>query len=71
MSTVSDILKAVREVLLLQSQVGRLEEQIDEQNDELKQIGRDVIALDKRVVRIEAMIEMSGRSGRAAPRIEG
>ncbi|BBB11863.1 hypothetical protein [Sphingopyxis sp. FD7] len=70
MSTVSDILKSIREVLLLQSQVERLEEQIDEQINELKQVSRDIIALDKRVVRIETMIEMSGRGG-GQPRIEG
>lgn len=70
MSTVSDILKSIREVLLLQSQVERLEEQIDEQINELKQVSRDIIALDKRVVRIETMIEMSARGG-GQPRIEG
>lgn len=69
MSTVGDILKSVREVLLLQSQVERLEEQIDEQNDELRRVSRDIIALDKRVVRIETMIEMSQRN--SPPRIEG
>lgn len=69
MSTVGDILKSVREVLLLQSQVERLEEQIDEQNDELRRVSRDIIALDKRVVRIETMIEMSQRN--PPPRIEG
>ncbi|HMO75547.1 MAG TPA: hypothetical protein PKD99_03110 [Sphingopyxis sp.] len=68
MSTVSDILKSIREVLLLQSQVERLEGQIDEQNNELRQVSRDIIALDKRLVRIETMIEMSGRGG-AQPRI--
>lgn len=69
MSTIGDILKSVREVLLLQSQVERLEEQIGGQNDELRQIARDMIGLDKRVVRIETMIEMSARGGQP-PRIE-
>lgn len=70
MSTVGDILKSVREVLLLQSQVERLEARVDEQNDEMRAISRDIIGLDKRLVRIETMIEMSaGRAGQA-PRIK-
>ena len=71
MSAVGDILKSVREVLLLQSQVERLEEQIDEQNDELKLMSRDLIGLDKRLVRIETMIEMAGSRVGQPPRIEG
>lgn len=71
MSTVGDILKSVREVLLLQSQVERLEDRIDEQNDELRQVSRDIIGLDKRIVRIETMIEMSASRGNQPPRIDG
>jgi septal ring factor EnvC (AmiA/AmiB activator) len=71
MSAVGDILKSVREVLLLQSQVERLEQQIDNQNDELRNVARDLIALDKRVVRIETMIELSAGRGSPPPRIEG
>ena len=71
MSAVGDILKSVREVLLLQSQIERLEEQIDEQNDELKLMSRDLIGLDKRLVRIETMIEMAGSRVGQPPRIEG
>ncbi len=71
MSAVGDILKSVREVLLLQSQVERLEEQIDEQNDELKLMSRDLIGVDKRLVRIETMIEMAGSRVGQPPRIEG
>ena len=68
MSTVGDILKSIREVLLLQSQVERLEEQIDEQNDELKRVSRDIVGIDKRLVRIETMIEMTAR-GSQPPQI--
>ena len=70
MSAVGDILKSVREVLLLQSQVERLEARIDDQNDELRNIARDLIGLDKRVIRIETMIEMTTGRGGQAPRIE-
>lgn len=70
MSTVGDILKSVREVLMLQSQVERLEVRVDEQNDEMRAISRDIIGLDKRLVRIETMIEMSAGRGTQAPRIE-
>lgn len=61
MSTVGDVLKSVRSVLLLQSQVEHLEQEIVEQNEELKRVARDLVALDKRVVRIETMIEMGSR----------
>lgn len=70
MSTVGDILKSVREVLMLQSQVERLEARVDEQNDEMRAISRDIIGLDKRLVRIETMIEMSVGRGTQTPRIE-
>jgi len=69
MSTVGDILKSVREVLLLQSQVEGLEEEIGEQNEELKRLSRDLIGLDKRVVRIETLIEFSSPAKRSPPRI--
>lgn len=61
MSTIGDVLRSVREVLLLQSQVERLEEQIDEQNGELKRIGFMVIDLDKRLFALERVIDLAAR----------
>lgn len=73
MSAISDALKGLKQVLLLQEQVGHLERGAERQRDEIKALGKDVIGLDKRIVRIEAMIEMT--MARAAPssppRLEG
>lgn len=69
MSAINDALKGIKDLLLLQNQVHNLERAAQSQVEELKRVGLDVIALDKRVVRIETMIEMSGR-GTAGRRIE-
>lgn len=73
MSTLGDALKGLKQVLLLQEQVGHLERSAERQRDEIKALGRDLISLDKRVVRIEAMIEFA--TARAAspanPALEG
>jgi hypothetical protein len=70
MSALSDALKGIRQVLLLQDQVQRLEQLTERQGQEIGRLADDLISVDKRVVRIETMIEMSGRAG-SPPRIEG
>ncbi len=70
MSALSDALKGIRQVLLLQDQVGRLEAIAEKQSLAVGKLADDLIGIDKRVVRIETMIEMSGR-GFQPPRIEG
>lgn len=67
MSAVSDALRGLKQVLLLQEQVGHLERGAERQRDEIKALGKDVIALDKRVVRIEALIEVSMARADPAP----
>ena len=73
MSTLGDALKGLKQVLLLQEQVGHLERGAERQRDEIKALGRDLIGLDKRVVRIEAMIEFAAtrRAPTANTAIEG
>lgn len=61
MSTVGDILKSVREVLLLQSKVEALADEVGEQSNDLKSLSDKMAEIDKRVVRIETMIEMGAR----------
>jgi hypothetical protein len=70
MSALGDALKALKDVVLMQ-------ERLDVMRSEQKRIAEDVsglnayvLAVDKRVVRIETMIEMTGRQA-AQPRIEG
>ncbi len=69
MSAMSDALKGIRQILLIQDQVQRLEQQTERQGQEIGKLADDLISVDKRVVRIETMIEMSGRGG-SQPRIE-
>ena len=70
MSALGDAMKGIKQLLLLQEQVRQLERVGELQNTAIGRMTDDLIALDKRVVRIETMIEMSGRSGGGAPRIE-
>jgi hypothetical protein len=70
-SAVGDALKALRDVVLMQ-------ERLDVMRSEQKRIAEDVsglnayvLAVDKRVVRIETMIEMTERQSTQKPRIEG
>ena len=70
MSTVSDALNGVRRLLLMQENINQLERTSDRQIDALQKLTDDVIALDKRVVRIETMIEIGGRQSAQQKRIE-
>jgi hypothetical protein len=70
MSTLGDAVKGIKQLLLLQEQVRQLERVAELQSTAIGRMTDDLIALDKRVVRIETMIEMSAR-GSATPRIEG
>ena len=70
MSTLGDAMKGIKQLLLLQEQVRQLERVADLQSTAMGRMTDDLIALDKRVVRIETMIEMSVR-GSATPRLEG
>ena len=61
MSTVGDILKSVREVLLLQSHVERLTKEVDEQNKVIRDMSDKIVDLDKRVYSIERIMELGAR----------
>ena len=73
MSAFGDALKGVKQLLLMQDQIQRLEKISDRQNATIDDLADDVIAIDKRLIRIETMIEMT--MARAAPpsppRLEG
>lgn len=70
MSAFGDAYKAIESVILLRSRVENLERALDKIVDDVKQDGRDLLDHERRLIRIETMIEMSGRTG-SAPRIEG
>jgi hypothetical protein len=69
MSTVGDILTGLKKVILLEENVSRLQGDVASLTDDVRRTRDYAAEIDKRVVRIETMIEMSGRSG-AQPRIE-
>ena len=73
MSALSDAVKAIRDVMLLQAKVANLERTLEGQSIEIRKMAHDLIQVDKRVVRIEALVEAASMaSGRKArpPRIE-
>jgi cell division protein FtsL len=61
MSTIGDILKSVREVLLLQSNVELLAKEVDEQNKEMRGMSDKIVDLDKRVFAIERIMDLGAR----------
>lgn len=71
MSALGDALQGIKQLLLLQEQVRRVEEAGAKQRDALERIASDLIAVDKRVVRIETMIEMTTGRGASPPRLDG
>ena len=70
MSTLSDALAALRNVVLMQERLDVMNRKLDRLGDDVKGLNTYASAIDRRVVRIETMIEMSARSG-DQPRIEG
>ena len=70
MSSFSDAYKAIESVILLRSRVEGLEKSLGSLVAELKQQGRDIHDHDRRLIRIETMIEMTQRAA-SSPRIEG
>lgn len=70
MSAFGDAYKAIESVILLRSRVEALERALDNVIDDVKQDGRDLLDHERRLIRIETMIEMSSRGG-SQPRIEG
>jgi hypothetical protein len=70
MSAFGDAYKAIESVILLRSRVENLERSIDKVADDVKQDGRDLLDHERRLIRIETMIEMSSRAG-GLPRLEG
>ena len=69
MSTLGDALKALKTVLLIEENVSRLQQDVASLTDEVRRVRDYAGEIDKRVVRIETMIEMSTRQSRQ-PRIE-
>lgn len=70
MSSLGDALEAIRNVVLMQERLEVMDRKVDRLATDVKGLSDYAAAIDKRVVRIETMIEMGARST-AQPRIEG
>ncbi len=62
MSAFSDAYRAIESVILLRSRIEGLERDLEKLVEELKAQGRDLFDHERRLIRIETMIEMTGRS---------
>jgi hypothetical protein len=71
MSSVSDAFAALKNVMLMQERIDGLRNDITKNTVDLSRLTDRVFDLDKRVVRIETMIEMTERQAAKASRIEG
>ena len=70
MSALGEALKGIKQLLLIQKQVEDLERGAEAHASALRDLARDVIAIDKRVVRIETMVEVAATRGASrAPRL--
>jgi hypothetical protein len=61
MSAIGDVLRAVKDVLLLQSQVERMDEEISGQNERIAKLVDTVTDLDKRLYAMERMMDLGVR----------
>jgi hypothetical protein len=70
MSALGDALAALKNVVLMQERIDVMRTEQVRISDDVRGLNDYVQAVDKRVIRIETMIEMSGRAG-GSPRLEG
>lgn len=71
MSALGDAYKAIESVILLRSRIETLEKSLEKIVEEMKEQGRDMLDHERRLVRIETMIEMTAQRGPSQLRIEG
>jgi hypothetical protein len=69
MSFITDALKTIESVVLLRSRIEDLDRELEKTNDEVRDVVKGLIQIDRRVVRLETLEEM--RSGTRPPQIEG
>jgi hypothetical protein len=68
MGVVSDILSGIKQVILLQENVARLQRELEVTAQDVRRIREYAGEIDKRVARIEGVMEGYGRAAAAAPR---
>jgi len=70
MTAAEKAMAVVKNVLIFRETLERINKEMAELRGDIKALSGNVIDIDKRLVRIETMIEMSSRSV-GQPRIEG
>ena len=70
MSVIGDAMKTIESVILLRSKVEQLDIELAKTHEDVKQVVRTIIQVDRRLVRLEAIEEMRGGLA-PLPRIEG
>jgi len=70
-SALSDALAALKNVVLIQERLDVVRREVIDLAGMVDKLDDRVIEIDKRVVRIETMIELSSRRSPDQPRIEG
>ena len=63
MSAFADAYKVIESVILLRSRVENLERALEKVADDVKQDGKDLLDHERRLIRIETIIEMSTGRG--------
>ncbi len=71
MSSLSDAMAALKNVIRMQERLQVLQKEIEQIAGDVTGLNEYCISLDKRVVRIETMIEMTARAAPQQSRIEG
>ena len=70
MSFLNDAMKTIESVILLRSKVEQLDIELAKTGEDLREVVRTIIQVDRRLVRLEAIEEMRGGLA-PLPRIEG
>lgn len=70
MSALGDAFAAIKNVMLLQERVEGVQGDVQRLNVDVRGLNEYVVAVDKRVIRIETMIEMNDRQAVQQPRIK-
>ena len=70
MSAFGDAMAAIRNVVLMQERVANMQKELDELSSNVDGLSDYAVAIDKRVVRIETMIELSRGGSQSTLRIE-
>ena len=71
MSALGDAFAAIKNVMLFQERVEGVQRDVQRLNVDVRGLNEYIVAVDKRVIRIETMIEMNERHAAQQPRIEG